>query len=264
MNRIIIKTDSIWTAARLADYLRAIDRLVVTVGIADSVAATCEAYEHVYTHLKVYGLLTAEGYSKPSDPFEIEVRDEYVEFSKQMRRIGVETSISHEGIKSRFLAADLYEHIPSHLKCEVESIKMASPGEIKLLTTILNSKFANGILEKIFDSLFFNDSFKRKEEAALRELEAKASLMEAMADKHRAEAVKAMAEALEAQSLATIDYTVALDSLHATLANAGIPQDQISNVVTSKLESEIKELAVARSLGLIKGIEIEKVKDADI
>lgn len=257
MNRIIIKTDSIWTVARLADYLRAIDRLVVTVGIADSVAATCEAHEHVYSHLKIYGLLTAEGYSRPSDPFEIEVRDEYVDFSKQMRRIGVETSISNEGIQSRFVAVDLYEHIPNHLKCEVESIKMASPGEIKLLTTILTSKFANGILEKIFDSLFFRDSFKRKEEAALRELEAKASLMEAMADIKRAEAVKAIAAA-------TMDFSGALDSLHATLANAGIPKDQITSVVTSKLESEIKELAVASSLGLIRDIKIEKVKDADM
>ena len=259
--RIQVQTGGIWRADQLARTLLAIDGISARGGVASYIAETCEAYDYVIKHLKMFGLLNQpKSWKKPKTPTDVEVRTKFAEFITVMRNVGVSARITQLGVKFQFQVDDLYDIVPTSGRAEIERISMSSPGEWLLLVSgALKSKSAVQLLDKIFDALFFKESTKRRKNAEARETEARARLIDAKAKETKARTDLIAVKVCREETRLLLDYTVAIDSLAASLRNAGFDNQGIQKVLRSRMEDDIQLLAVHKSLQLIKRIRVEPI-----
>jgi hypothetical protein len=268
--RVDVETAGVWRAEQVASTLLAIDKIAARVGIASYISETCEAYDHVIRHMGMFGLLDKkpENWGKPKTPTDLEVRSGLASFISLMRNAGVNVKVTHLGVDFSFLVDDLSDILPVSSRAEIDRISMSSPGVWSLLLTgAIKSEGAFHFLEKIFDSIFYRESIKRKKAAEARLIESQAELNKANARKERARAKREEILAQQEKQSLILDYVVAVDSLILALRNCGFDNKQIYSVLRDRLMSDIDLLARHKSLGLINNIRVsisENTSDANL
>lgn len=258
--RIVVKTDGIWRASQVVDTLSALDGLSTRVAVASKIAEDCETFDYVISNLRALGLLQKglpDQWDKAASSHDILARTDYVKFISLMRNIGVEVQQTTLGLKFLFHVSDLLDLAPKSSRPEIEHIKMASPGSWSLLLSgLLGTKQAVSLLEKIFDALFFHKSTKTKKEAEARDASANARITEAKAKEQEAKAEMACIKVHKEQTKIMLDYTIAIDSLVASLRNAGFEDKDLKSVLQDKVMADIDILSRYKSIGLIRNISV--------
>jgi hypothetical protein len=235
---------------------------------ASALADYVQSQDYIINNLRVLGLLRKGGpdqWGKGSGGGMADVaRTDYVGFIRDMRRHGVEVKRTPDTLRFSFVVSDLLEIVPISSRLEVSEISMASPG--KLVLTLVGLLAKKSLLEpvaKIFDALlYYRPTFARKQaevrgiEATSRKVESEARVLDAKADLVHAKAATEKARAM-------LGYGRAVESVAASLRNAGFNQADIKAILAEPVQAAIATLSTQKASGLIEGVFLEVVHPPD-
>jgi hypothetical protein len=257
--KISIKTDGVWRVNQMSEALEAIDGLVTRVLVASKIAEVCQEFSPVISELQIFGLLEKgqeRKWNEAKDPADIITRSDFAKFFSLLKNAGVNVTQREFGLKLNFTSSDLREIAPLSSRPEIERITMASPGEWLLIISsgMIVTKQGINLLTKIFDALFFHNKMRKTE---LREKEAKAKLEEIKANKEQLDLESKGMESREKQLKLFHDYTVAIDSLIASLRSVGFENDELKKIVEKMVTQDIDTISRYASLGNIENIKLD-------
>jgi hypothetical protein len=265
--RVLVKTQGLWRASQVADALTALDGLICRIATASALADYVQSQDYIINNLRVLGLLKKGGpdrWGKGSGGMAGVARTDYVSFVRDMRRHGVEVKRTPDTLKFSFVVSDLLEIVPVSSRLEIAEISMASPGKWVLTMAGLLAK--KGLLEpvqKILDALlYYRPTFAKKEaevraiEATTKKTESEAGVLDSQADLVRAKAATERASAM-------LSYSKAIESVVASLRNAGFSPTDIKGMLAEPVRTAIATLSTQKATGLIEGVYLEVVELPD-
>lgn len=262
--RVLVQTGGVWRLPQLTAALNAIDGLSSRIAVAQHIAESCEEMNYVISNLRALGLLAKgkpDQWGETKYPTDLVGRKDYIEFVSLMCNAGVEVQLTDLGVKLSFAVSDLIDLVPSVNRPEIDRINMSSPGEWSIvLTDFLGSKEWVRLLERIFDALFYNRDTGKRKKAEARKAIAKARQEEAKAKHMEIDSeLQGLTVASKRNDL-ILDYSVAVDSLVASLRNAGFADQEIRGILKEKLLQDIDTLSRFKSLGLIKSATVQMIE----
>jgi len=254
--RLVVETNGVWRVNQIVEILTALDGITARVAVSVHLSEVCDAYDYIISNLHIMGLIQKGDIDKwgmAKTPSDQKVRNDYLSFISNLRKLGVQVQLTEVGAKFSFLTTDIIDIIPVSSRAEIEKINISSPGTFSIiLSGLLGSALTKSFLDKIFDPIFFPQSTQMKKQAESREAIAKAR-------KAEAEATKAEIENLDYINRVTLDISVTINNIALSLRNAGFPDNEIKSIVYDSIMRDIDVLARYKSLSMIKSIKAEIV-----
>lgn len=247
----------------MSEALMALDGMTCRIAAASALADYIQSQDYVISNLRVLGLLkkgAPQRWGKASGRAVDVARTDYASFIRDMRRHGVEVKRTPDTLKFSFLISDLLDVVPISSRLEIMQISMSLPGKWMLtMAGILAKKSLLEPVERIFDALFFyrpalakRDAEAKATRAIAKKTEAEARMIDAEADLVRARIGSEMANAL-------LGYGKALESVVASLRNAGFRQTEIRSTLVEPVQATIATLSTLKASGLVEGIYLQVV-----